>query len=459
MNEHKVQRLDLKTKMIYACGNVGIGFIGTTHMLYLIYFFFPPKDAGLPYVIPQGSLFLGLTILGLICALGRVVDAITDPLIASWSDNCENPKGKRTIFMKRVSLFFALVYALVFFVPMPDSIYPINIVWVALMLALGALFQTIFAIPHNALLVEIAEHPDDKVDLTTFAAVFWFISFVIVSFSSYVWGFLSSRFNLEIAVAMKYTFAIMCAIGFFFLMIPSVFIDETKYRNPQKKIVFKKIPFKKSLKLVMSNSNFRVLLCWNTLYSLATGLFEGGLIYFITVLARKSANMQGPLTVIIGAITLASYPFINYFAKKYEKIKLVKMGFVLFLLMFACLSVMGLWGVPITIVLALVVIFAPLPQSVFGMLPGAMIADCAAWGEANTNENVTGMYMAAGGFIAKIAATLNSILFTSLLLFGKDIGDDLGIRLITIIGGVLCIVGLMFANKYNEKEVMSYAKK
>ena len=459
MVEQNIQRLDLKTKMIYACGNVGIGFVGVTHMLYLIYFFFPPKETGLPYVIPQGSLFMGLTVLGLITALGRLVDAFTDPWIATWNDNSENPKGKRTAFMKKSGVFFAATYALVFFVPMPESIYSVNVVWIALMLAMAALFQTIYTIPHSALLVEIAQHPDDKVDLATFGSVFWFISFLCVSFSSYIWGFLMDQFGLDLALAMKYTFALMCSIGSVFLLIPAFFIKETKYRKPVIREEADKIPFKKALKLVFKNKNFCVLLCWSTLYNLATQFFEGGLIYFIVVLAQKDANMQGPLSVIIGVITLISYPFVNYFAKKYEKIKLVKLGFVLFLLMFACLSIMGFWGIPIYIILALVVIFAPLPQSIFGMLPGAMGADCAAWGEANTNENVTGMYMAMGGFVAKIASTLNTILFTSLLLFGKDIGDDLGIRLVTIIGGILCVIGFGFACKYNEKEVMSYTKK
>ena len=458
MNKNKIHRLDLKTKVFYACGNLGIGFVGITHMLYLIYFFFPPKDAGLPYVIPQGSLLFGLTVLGLITALGRLVDAITDPLIATWSDNCEHPKGKRTVFMRRTSLFFAGAYVLVFFVPLPDSIYSINVGWIALMLVLAALFQTIYTIPHNALLVEIAEHPDDKVDLTTFSSMFWFAAFLCVSFSSFVWNFLQVQFDLTLATAMKYTFGLMCGIGFIFLMVPAIFIKENKYKKQNAKQA-ERIPFKKSLKLVLSNKNFCILLCWSALYNVATYFFECGLIYYITVLALKKAQMQGPLSIIIGAITLASYPFVNHFAKKIHKIKIVKLGFILFMLMFVCLSVMGLWGIPIYVMLALVIVFAPLPQSIFGMLVGAMSADCAAWGEATSKENVAGMYMAAGGFVAKIGATLATILFTSLLLFGKDVGDDLGIRFITIVGVILCALGLIFAQKYNEKEVMSYAKK
>ena len=51
---------------------------------YLIYFYQPSKESGIPNLIPQGRIVLGiLTIIGLIKAIGHIIDAVTDPLIAS----------------------------------------------------------------------------------------------------------------------------------------------------------------------------------------------------------------------------------------------------------------------------------------------------------------------------------------------------------------------------------------
>lgn len=69
---------------------------------YLIYFYQPSKESGIPNLIPQGRIVLGiLTIIGLIKAIGHIIDAVTDPLIASCSDKSKHPDGRRIPLMKK----------------------------------------------------------------------------------------------------------------------------------------------------------------------------------------------------------------------------------------------------------------------------------------------------------------------------------------------------------------------
>ena len=59
-----------------------VGLFTTMLNNYLIYFYQPSKVSGLPDLIPQGRIVLGvLTIIGLIKAMGHIIDAVTDPLI------------------------------------------------------------------------------------------------------------------------------------------------------------------------------------------------------------------------------------------------------------------------------------------------------------------------------------------------------------------------------------------
>ena len=63
---------------------------------YLIYFYQPSKESGIPNLIPQGKIVLGiLTIIWLIKAIGHIIDAVTDPLIAACSDKSRHPDGRR----------------------------------------------------------------------------------------------------------------------------------------------------------------------------------------------------------------------------------------------------------------------------------------------------------------------------------------------------------------------------
>lgn len=69
---------------------------------YFIYFYQPSKESGIPNLIPQGKIVLGiLTIIGLIKAIGHIIDAVTDPLIASCSDKSKHPGGRRIPLMKK----------------------------------------------------------------------------------------------------------------------------------------------------------------------------------------------------------------------------------------------------------------------------------------------------------------------------------------------------------------------
>ena len=72
-----------------------VGLFTTMLNNYLIYFYQPSKASGIPDLIPQGRLVLGvLTIIGMIKAVGHIIDAVTDPLIAAGSDKSRHKAGR-----------------------------------------------------------------------------------------------------------------------------------------------------------------------------------------------------------------------------------------------------------------------------------------------------------------------------------------------------------------------------
>ena len=117
---------------------------------YLIYFYQPSKESGIPNLIPQGRIVLGiLTIIGLIKAIGHIIDAVTDPLIASCSDKSRHPDGRQIPLMKKAAIPFGLCALLMFFVPL-GKVSGLNAVWIAAFMW-GYYFFTLYMIPHNAL--------------------------------------------------------------------------------------------------------------------------------------------------------------------------------------------------------------------------------------------------------------------------------------------------------------------
>ncbi len=451
-----MEKLSLKIKIIYSVGNLGRSMLTVIHTLFLVYFFFPPNDSGIPYHIPQTSFFIGLTILGVAMSLGRIFDAVTDPLIGYLSDKSKNKKGKRIPFMKKWAIPFAISYAALFFVPVRGEISSINAAWLTIWLFLSALFNTLYSVPYYSLLVHIAKKSEDKVDLSTLCSAFWLLGFLIISFMPNLWNVFERILNVDRVSSLQFTFVLVSILSMICLFIPAILIDEKKYNENE--IIKENGRLIHSLRIVFKNKNFVYYLITNTGYSIATYMYESGLIYFITVLAVLEEEIQGPLTMIIGALSLLCYPLINKLAKTKGKKIIMKTGFLLFGLTFVVFSVLGIGNINVFILLGLIAFLVPFANATFQILPWVFTADCASYDKYKTGEDKSAMYGAVNGFFSKLGGSLAMIIFTSLLLLGKDVGNDMGIRLAAVFGAVLSFTGIITIGKYNEKEISSYTK-
>lgn len=59
----------------------------------------------------------------------------------------------------------------------------------------------------------------------------------------------------------------------------------------------------------------------------------------------------------------------------------------------------------------------------------------------------------------KIGQTFGIFLFALLILFGKDPGNDLGVRLTGIAGFILSFIAAIYFARYNEKELLKELEK
>ena len=137
------KRLSKKQMIIFALGQLGWSILGGLIGAFLVKFYLPTADdkaAGAVQYIAPGLVIGGfLTILGLITALSRIFDAVTDPLIASLSDRSKNPKGRRIPFMKWAAIPFSIVTILMFcidFGAYNSDLGWLNILWVSIMIVL-----------------------------------------------------------------------------------------------------------------------------------------------------------------------------------------------------------------------------------------------------------------------------------------------------------------------------------
>jgi GPH family glycoside/pentoside/hexuronide:cation symporter len=113
-------------------------------------------------------------------AVGRVFDAITDPLIAGWSDRSNYKGGRRIPFMRTIAVPFALVTIGLFTLPQTGNIV-VNDVILFVLLIVFYLFMTIFCTPYNALIAELGDTQEHRINVSTYIS-FTFIAGQSISF-------------------------------------------------------------------------------------------------------------------------------------------------------------------------------------------------------------------------------------------------------------------------------------
>ena len=159
-----------KLLWIFAVGQFGWSLLSGIVTNWMVYYYTGSPDAQNPNTgifaagITQHPILFKLTLFGLVMAVGRVFDAITDPLIAGWSDRSNYKGGRRIPFMRTIAVPFALVTIGLFTLPQTGNIVVNDVILFALLIVFY-LFMTIFCTPYNALIAELGDTQEHRINV------------------------------------------------------------------------------------------------------------------------------------------------------------------------------------------------------------------------------------------------------------------------------------------------------
>jgi GPH family glycoside/pentoside/hexuronide:cation symporter len=382
---------------------------------------------------------------------GRCFDAITDPWIATLSDKSKSPRGRRISFMAKAAVPFAVLTALVFWTPVAYMSY-INVIWLAVMLLAYYLFFTIYVTPYFALISELGHTSEERLNLSTYISLTFFIGTAISFQAPLIWNKFIEM-GIDKVLSMRLTFAGLSFIALILLLIPVFTIDEKKYCDSTPS----DISMMESLRITFKNKNFLVFAVSDLAYFLALTVFQTGLIYYITVLLGQAEALYSTLIVVLGFGSFIFYVPVNIIAKKVGKKKLMIIAFALFILMYCVTYFLGKDIIPMSqsAQAYLLVALAALPMAIFGILPNAILSDVAEYDAITTGKRREAIFFGVRTFMSKMGQMIAMLVFSSLLLLGRDVGNDIGIRLTGPVAAVFCIVGLLFFLMFDEKKILS----
>jgi glycoside/pentoside/hexuronide:cation symporter, GPH family len=151
------EQLPRKTRWFYGIGDVGNATINSAIQFFLLKFY---TDAALIVPALAGSALL----------IGKIWDAVNDPLIGWFSDRATSPHGKRRVFMLFGAIPLGLSIALLWFVP-PGMSSLLTFLWIAFTFVLFDTMWTLTNVPYYALTSELTDDYDERSTLTTYRMV------------------------------------------------------------------------------------------------------------------------------------------------------------------------------------------------------------------------------------------------------------------------------------------------
>ena len=458
-----MKRLSKKQMIVFAIGQLGWSTLSGIINAWLVTFYLPTQgdiDAGATQFITPGLVVLGfLTILGLITALSRIFDAVTDPLIASLSDRSTNKRGRRIPFMQWAAIPLSAVTVLLFCAPV-NAISGLNVAWISVFIVLFYLFMTMYCTPYNALISEFGKTQEDRMYISTAISLTFFFGTLLAYLPFALAG--PPQGMVGYAWSYRIWFIVLAAVALVCMLVPVFKLNEKDFvdAKPSDTNAFS------SLVKTFKNREFRKFSASDIMYWVGLTLFQTGLPFFVKVSMHIS---ESNTMLFMGAMTVLSacfYPFVSKLVAKHGKKKLVICGFLglaLAYLITALIGVVPFLPVESMIPGILIVIISAFPMALLGIIPQAIVADVAEEDAMLTGENREGMFFAARTFAMKFGQSLAMLVFTSLAVLGtaqKLDSNDLtaspeGLRIVAIVAVVFCVLGAVILSAYDEKKVMA----
>ncbi len=438
----------LSKQIAYAFGMMGWGIMVNLISVIIVYLYVPPDASGLPTLITQATIFGIFNVIAIITASGRLIDAIYDPFIAQFSDQSKNPKGRRIPIMKW-AIIPSFVFCVLVFYPLTQTESTTNIVWLVITLILFYVSSTSYIIPYNALLPELAQDSAAQVRLATWQSVGYVVGIGVASNAFNLTDVLHVGLDMDSRLnALQLTVVILASLGAVCMLIPVLAIDERKYGSKKPHAV----PMREALRETLTNRNFLLFVVADFSYFISVTLITSGLLYFVKVLVQLPESLGNKLMITMVLVSFLFYPVTNILARKIGKKKIVLASLLLLSGIFLGVYFLGRSGLDPYVQIFGLIALAAIPFAALNILPNAILAEIIQKDIEESGENKEAVFFAVRYFFVKIAQTFGIALFSMFLIYGKDVGDDAGIRMNGLLGCGLCLVAALVFTRFQEKK-------
>ena len=380
-------RVPLRTVLAY-----GPPIAALASLLFFVQFFFLKFATDVLLIAPAT--------VGVIFALGRAWDAISDPIAGTWSDRTRTRFGRRRPWMLAALPLIGLGFAMTW-IPPAGLEGAVLTAWVAVSLFAFYTAFTVYIVPHSSLGAELSTDHHDRSRIFG-ARHASFTLGIMLAFAGM--QFVENSADPRAAAASLALVAI--PVSTLVLLVPPLFIRERReYQGRGAQSSFR------AMADVLRNPHARLLLVVQFIEMSGAGVL-GILSPYLTVYVLKRPDLIGPMPAIFVVVSIASIPFWLRAARRFGKRNAWITAMIGMSLSFGSCFFVDEGEIAL---MAVLLFFAGISAGCGGAIGPSILADVIDYDEYLSGERKEGAYSAAQGFAIK-SANASIILVTGLVL-------------------------------------------
>lgn len=348
---------------------------------------------------------------GTIPLIGKVWDAITDPIMGNITDRTKSRFGSKRFFMLIGSFISAITFILLW-IPLPAASTGLKYIFYMLMYMLFSTGFTIVMVPYNALL-------PDMVDDYTLRGRFTGVRMAFSAFGNIIAGLGSTLIISDTTDASKYLLVAFIFGTIFCIAILLTFFGTWEREKPVIKIGLKESLIQSFT--VYKSHTFRMFIAIFVFGQVATDFVTGLAVYYVDEVLNSYGNNH--FTLMMGIILISQFVgmilFNGIMAKTNKKMPIL-LGFPIRMVATFAMLFFSHEGANFNIILGLTFIIG-LGMAGASVTIYSILSDMADVDELITSINRPGTCSGMATFIRKITAGLSvSVIGLLLSLVGYD---------------------------------------
>jgi len=441
------RRLPLYQAIIYASGYFGVQIIGFSVGQIPQIFYIPEEGvARIAAMTIGGLVLLGGYLFGMINAVGRVIDAVVDPVIANRSDHLRSRFGRRKPFLVAGAPLMGLMLVLFTLPPTQDPSIA-NFVYLAVIYPVFFIFFTVTVTPYLAILPEVTPTPSDRLLVTTLQSIFLIAGtltgVVLIGLIPHVLSFTLGAVII----------ACLTCIPFFLI---------AAFVNPPNEPDLDSIPPRPStfsqVKEALAFKPFRIYLFVQVFFWFGFKMVESSARYVATFLFGNSHAF----TIILGlALLVAAVAGAGSYwvGRKIGKKRSMMLMAGLFAVLMPFIGLIGTGIFQYRAVSYVLFGLIGLPLSLLFVIPNSLLADIIDRDRENTGKQRQALFFAAQALLDKTGIAFSQLVLNFLLPIGaiateagtRAVGET-GVRLVGPAASVFILIGLLILTKLPDVE-------